>query len=360
LKTLLREVAAFVGILVGYLLLWPVPVDPVAWNAPQNRGYVDPYANNDMLQVATGIDLGEFEGPEDATVGLDGRLYATTHHGKVIRIQNRAISVYADVGGRPLGIQTDRDGSLLIANAYSGLQRVTADGKVITLLDNIDGEPLVYADAVDIGPDGTIYFSNASSKFGAEAFGGTYEASLLDIVEHGGHGSLYAFDPLTKAVNLLLGDINFANGVAVSEDGEFVLVAETGHYRILKHWLRGDKAGTTDVLVDNLPGFPDNIKRGTNGRFWIGLVSPRSKQLDQMSDKPILRKIVQRLPAAARPAAIPFSHVIAINGVGQVLMNLQDSRSRFPALTGVVETRDALYLTNLFGRHLGRVAKRDL
>jgi sugar lactone lactonase YvrE len=360
MKSLARAFVAVLIVVFGYLLLWPVPVQPMAWQAPTDLGYVDPYSANDQLQTATGIDLGQFEGPEDATVGADGRLYATTHDGEIIRIQNRAISVLANVGGRPLGIQADADGTLLVANAYLGLQRVTLEGKVTTLLHEVNGEPLVYADAIDVGPDGTLYFSNASSKFGAEKFGGTYQASLVDIMEHGGHGSVYAYDPTTGSVDLLLGGLNFANGVAVSEDGSFVLIAETGSYRILKHWLLGDKAGTTDVLVDNLPGFPDNIKRGANGRFWFGLVSPRSEQLDQLSDKPFLRKIVQRLPASARPAAIPYSHVVAINGEGEVLMNMHDSRGRFPALTGVIETRDALYLTSLFGHHLARIAKGDL
>ncbi len=57
---------------------------------------------------------------------------------------------------------------------------------------------------------------------------------------------------------------------------------------------------------------------------------------------------------------MPSSHVIAINGEGQVLMNLQDSTMKFPALTGVYETRQSLYLTSLFGNCLGRLDKKDL
>jgi sugar lactone lactonase YvrE len=154
--------------------------------------------------------------------------------------------------------------------------------------------------------------------------------------------------------------LNYANGIAVSDDGSFLLVAETGHYRILKYWLSGEMQGKTEVLIDNLPGFPDNIKNGLNGRFWIGFAAPRTRLLDQVSDKPFIRKMVQRLPAVLRPQAEPFSHVIAINGDGQVLMNLHDTAARFPTLTGVLETRDSLYLTTLFGKNLPRVKKRDL
>ena len=348
------------ALLALYLLLWPVPVNPVAWKAPIDRGYVDPFLPNDLLKVATSINLGEYEAPEDATFGSDQRVYVTTRNGMIVRVQNRGISEYADVSGRPLGIEADKDGSLLIANSYLGIQRVTQDREVLTLLDEIDGVPLNYANNLAVGSDGTIYFSQSSDKFGAEEYRGTFEAALLDLLEHGGHGNVYAFDPESKKVTRLLSGLNYANGVAISDDDSFILVAETGHYRIIKYWLTGENAGSSEILIDNLPGFPDNIKSGANGRFWIGFAAPRNKLIDKWSDKPYLRKMVQRLPASMRPKAEPFSHVIAINGDGEVLMNMHDPGARFPTLTGVLETRDTLYLTTLFGNQLPRIAKRDL
>lgn len=360
MKRFLAMTGIVLAIVAAYFLLWPVPVDPVRWQAPQDRGYIDPFEQNNHLEAVTGIDLGDYAGPEDVAVDLDGHLYATTHGGAIIQIQDHAVSHFADVGGRPLGIQADNDGSFVVANAFLGLQRVTSEGLVTTLLSEINEQPIAFADALDIGSDGTIYFSDASSKFGAEEYGGTYEASLLDLTEHGGYGNVYAFDPATGSVEKLVGDLSFANGVAVSDDNTFILVVETGEYRILKYWLVGEKSGTTEVIVDNLPGFPDNIKRGSNGRFWVGLVAPRGALLDRLSERPLLRKIAQHLPASMRPAAVPSSHVIAIDGDGNVLMNLYDPESQFPALTGVVETHDALYFTTLFGHHLPKLAKDDL
>lgn len=343
-----------------YLLLWPVPIEPVSWQAPVDRGYVDPFTQNDQLKVATSIHLGEYEAPEDATFGSDQRIYVTTRNGMIVRIQNRGISEFADVGGRPLGIEADSDGSLLVANSYLGIQRVSADGEVTVLLDEVEGEPLTYANNLAVGPDGVIYFSFSSRKFGAEEHAGTFEAALLDLIEHGGHGSVFAFNPATKDLEKLLDGLNYANGVAISDDGSYILVAETGHYRVLKYWLEGERAGTREILIENLPGFPDNIKSGLNGRFWIGFAAPRNALIDKLSDKPLLRKVIQRLPASMRPDAEPFSHVVAINGYGDVLMNMHDPDARFPTLTGVVETRDTLYLTTLFGNQIPRIAKRDL
>jgi sugar lactone lactonase YvrE len=356
----LATLGVILALIAAYLLLWPVPVDPVSWQAPADEGYVDPFAPNDMLKPATAVDLGAYEGPEDATRGTDGRIYITTSNGAIIRVQNRGVSEFVQVGGRPLGIEVDSDGSLIVANAELGIQRVAADRTVTLLVDKIDGKPLKNANNLAIAPDGKIYFSQSSSKFAAAEFGGSYKASLLDILEHGGHGSIYSFDPATGAVTRLMSGLNYANGIAVSDDGHFLLVAETGQYRILKYWLDGEAQSRIDVLIDNLPGFPDNIKSGMNGRYWIGFAAPRNHLLDQLSDKPYIRKIVQRLPPAVRPQAEPFSHVIAINGDGQVLMNMHDPAARFPTLTGVLETRRYLYLTTLFGHSLPRIRKSDL
>ena len=212
-------------------------------------------------------------------------------------------------------------------------------------------------------PDFTIgaeCLVGAHAFVGAEQFGGTYESSLLDIMEHGGHGRVIAYNPASGEAEVIIDSLQFANGVAISDDQDYLLIAETGSYRILRHWLRGPAAGRTEVILDNLPGFPDNINNGMHGRFWVGLVAPRNEWLDALSGRPFLRKVVQRLPAALRPRAAPSSHVIAITGEGDVLMNLQDPAAKFSSLTGVFETQYALYLTALFGRQLGVLRKEDL
>ena len=361
LKGLLRIIGIVVIPVALYLLVWPVPIDPVAWDAPDDRGFVEPYAPNERLQRAVAIDIGEHEGPEDVATGPDGQLYSTSASGAILRYgTNGEVGVFADTGGRPLGIEIDTDGTLVVANATLGLQRIGLDGSVENILSAVDGRELVYADDLAIATDGTIYFSEASTKYGAEANGGTYPASLLDINEHGGYGLIIAFDPASGKARTIIDGLNFANGVAISEDQSYLLIAETGSYRILKHWLSGPDAGQTEVLTDNLPAYPDNINTGMNGRFWVGLIAPRLAVIDRFSGSPFVRKILQRFPPQFRPRALPHSQVIAINGDGEVLMNLHDANARFPALTGVLETADTLYLTTLFGSQLPYIRIADL
>lgn len=364
--SLLRSIAGGITILLAalllYLFLWPVPIEPVAWQAPVDAGLVDPFEANDRLRSARLVELGGRLGPEDVAGGPDGLIYTATSNGQILRFRQNGtgVEVFADVGGRPLGMEFDADGNLIVANAYAGLQRIQPDGNVAMLVDEFEGVHIDYANDVAIANDGTVFFSDASSKLGASQSGGTYEASLMDILEHGGHGRVFRFDPASGEISIVVDGLNFANGVAISEDQSFLLINETGSYRILRYWLSGSGAGTREVLLENLPGFPDNLNNGLNGRFWVGLVAPRNALIDNLADKPLLRKMVQRLPAFMRPEAQPSSHVIAISADGDVLMNLQDTDARLPALTGVYESADALWLSNLFGGHVGKLAKSDL
>lgn len=346
---------------VLYLAFWPVAVDPVAWTAPRDLGFVVPFEANDQLRYARAYDIGPYSGPEDITSGIDGHLYSTSAEGLILRYDaSGQVSVFADTGGRPLGIETDADGSLVVANAYLGLQRIARDGVVQTLLQAIDGRPLVSANELAIAADGKIYFSESSSKFGAAQSGGTFAASRLDLIEHGAHGQVLVHDPASGSTRVLLDGLNYANGVAISEDQTFLLIAETGAYRILKFWLSGPNVGHSEVLLENLPAFPDNINSGRNGRFWIGLVAPRNAFIDRFSQRPWLRKMLMRLPEPLWPDAVPHSQVIAINANGEVLMNLHDDAAHYPALTGALETRDSIYFSSLFGNQLPFVRKQDL
>ena len=343
--------------IAGYLGLWPVPITPVPWDAPADAGLVAPFAPNDRLADVDTIDLGRFAGPEDVAVGPDGFVYASTENGSIVRTSadGRTVSEFAATGGRPLGIEFDRAGNLWVANAMLGLQRISPDGRTDTLFDEFGGDPIVYANDLAVATDGKIYLTESSTKFGAADWGGTFAASVLDILEHSGKGRLYEYDPDTDSVRLMLVGINFANGVAISPDQRYLLLAETANYRIWRYWLTGATAGSVEVIIDNLPGFPDNINAGLDGRYWVGLVAPRNALVDRMADTPFLRSVVQRLPAFARPTAEPSSHLIAIDGAGSVIMNLQDTAAGFPMITGAFEGDDGLYLSSLRGHRIAVV-----
>lgn len=345
---MIKKISALSGVtLLAYLLAWPVEVEPVAWTSPKDNGYTGQFAQNQHLSQIQRIELTDQIGPEDLALGQDGNVYFALLSGDIQSINSEGkIATLANTGGRPLGIEFDQNGNLLVADAFKGLLSVTSKGEVTSLVTEVDGIPVNYADDVDIADNGKIYFSDASTKFHAQRYG-TFEASLLDINEHGGHGRLIEFDPETKKSQTILEGLNFANGVAISHDQKWVLVNETGTYRILKVGISDSNKGTVETLIDNLPGFPDNISRGENGVYWFGLVSPRSKPLDMLSGSAFLRKVVQRLPAFMRPKAQHFGHIVAVNDNGQVVHNLQDPLGMFGHTTGALEVGKDLFVSSL-------------
>ncbi|MCA0893919.1 SMP-30/gluconolactonase/LRE family protein [Microbulbifer agarilyticus] len=360
MKTAGISITLILGLVLGYFLLAPVPIDPQAWQSPANPGYSGQFAVNDKLAGLDQIDIGEWTGPEDVVLDNQGRIYVSVHEGRILRLNADGTNreVFAETGGRPLGLAFDQQGNLIVADAFLGLLSISPSG-VQTLLTNKLGEsPILYANNLDIASDGTIYFTDASMKFGAKQWGGSYPASLLDLMEHGGHGRVLSYSPADNKTKLIYQGLNFANGLALASDEQSVLVNETGNYRVVRVGIAADNRGALSEVIGELPAFPDNLNRGLDGKYWVGLVSPRNPLLDKISGRPFLRKIVQRLPQFIRPKATYYGHVIAINEAGEVLQDLQDPSGGYATTTGVFETPDYLYVGSLLSENLGRMQKQ--
>ncbi len=342
---------------IGYLLFWPVSIDPLAWTPDPSEGYTGPYAPNTRLAGLEQYDLLGRHGPEDAAVGLDGALYISTADGDILRRDTDGdTTVFATGLGRPLGIEVGPDGALWVADAFEGLVRVTADSTERVLAQTDDGVPIKYANNLDFAPDGAIWLSDASTKFGAQERDGTLEASYLEILEHRQTGRIIRFDPATGSAETMLSGISFANGVAMGPRGEWLLYAETGENAVRKLWISGPRAGEVDDILLGLPGFPDNIKRDPTGGFLLSLVSKRVPAADFAAEYPFLRKVLQRLPAAWRPKAVSYGFILHLDEEGTVTQTWQDPDASYPLISGAVRGPDgSLWLTSISANTIARL-----
>jgi sugar lactone lactonase YvrE len=261
-----------------------------------------------------------------------------------------------------LGFDFDSTGNLIAADAMKGLLSISPSRQITVLSNQVDGQPIRYADGVVVARSGTMYFTDASTRFSPADWGGTFEASVLDILEQAATGRVLAYDPATKATRVVARGLAFANGVALNADEKSLFVAETGKYRIWKIDVNarnldaGASAGTNPqaaVLLDNLPGYPDNLMRGIDGKIWAGLVKPRNPTIDKLADKPFLRSVTMRLPRALWPVPKAYGHVVAFSEDGKVLASLQDETGAYPETTGITETRERLYVQSLHAKGLG-------
>jgi sugar lactone lactonase YvrE len=238
-----------------------------------------------------------------------------------------------------------------------GLLAVAPDGSVRVLADQVDGTPLRFADAVVVAGDGKIYVSDASSRF-SPAQGGTMEAAMLDVLEQSSTGRIIEYDPAKRAGRVVASGISFANGVALADDGVHLYVCETGRYRVWKIARAAQQLDVrqpspqAQVLLDNLPGYPDNLQRAPDGRTWLGLAGPRN-DLDAMAQRPFLRKLMLRVPRALWPMPKPFGHVLAFTDDGRIVDDLQDGSGSSPTTTGATLGPHGLYIHNIDGDSLG-------
>ncbi len=342
------------AVILAYLSFAPIDIAPVAWQ-PQAVPSADrgPYARNDLLKGIERIARNVGKGPEAVAFDAEGRIYTGFDDGRVARFEpdGSGYKLLANTGGRPLGLFIHPDGSVVVCDADKGLLKVDQGGKITVLSTAADGVPFRFADDLSITKDGTkVYFTDASSKFG-------YGRSTEDIVEHGGNGRFLVYDFNTGKTDVLLKGMQFSNGVALGPDEAFVLVNETGSYRIVRHWLKGEKAGTSDIFADNLPGFPDNITFNGSDRFWVALYAPRTPIVDGLAPYPTARKMVMRALRFLPPPVKPQAYALAFAPDGTLTANLQyDGKDAYFPITSVREHPNGfLYFGSLTADSLGRI-----
>ena len=343
-----------------------VYVSPTYHNVPQapstapDCGTV--WAVNDRLGAATPIGLGRIEGPEDVILDRDDNLYSGSRHGDIIRFfppDYQRMEVFAHIGGTPLGMAFDRNDNLYVCVGGMGLYRVTPSRKAEKVTDETnrnywsinDDSRLRLADDLDITDDGRIFFSEATVRFEMDEW-------VIDGLEARGNGRIICFDTNTGKTHTVIRGLKFPNGICIASDGKSFLFAETFNCSVKRHWFDGPKKGSTEIVLANLPGYPDNINNSSDGHYWMSLAGMRSPALDLAWKMPGFRsRMVRRV--ASDEWLFPNMNagcVLKFNEQGQVLDTLWDfSGKNHPMITSMREHRGSLYLGGVMNNRIGRL-----
>ena len=319
------------------------------------------YALNDKLRHVELIGLGQVESPEDVILDADDHLYCGTRHGEIVRFfapdyQKR--EVYARIGGQPLGLAFDGAKNLYVCVGGMGLYRVTPERKVEKVTDEtnrslfsiIDDSRLRLADDLDIAPDGRIFFSEATVRYEMHEW-------PTDSLEGRGNGRIICYDPRTQETTTVLRDLIFPNGVAMASDGQSIIFAESWACSIKRHWFDGPKAGTTEVVIASLPGYPDNINRASDGHYWLALMGMRSPAFDLSMRMPAFRRrMSKQLPGDEWLSPnINTGCIVKFNEAGEILEALWDlGGENHPMITSMREHRGHLYIGGISNNRIGR------
>ncbi|KAF5753096.1 protein STRICTOSIDINE SYNTHASE-LIKE 5-like [Tripterygium wilfordii] len=248
--------------------------------------------NDRILHGSDRVGVGRLQAPEDLAYDAKlGVIYTGCGDGWIKRVRfnesvsDSVIDDLVNTGGRPLGIAIGHYHELIVADTYKGLLNITSsDGSVQVLTQEAEGVKFKLTDGVGVANDGMIYFTDASYKYNFHEF-------IWDILEGKPHGRLMSYDPATKETKVLLKDLYFANGIAVSPDQTFVVYCETPLRRCSKYYIHGEKKGSVDDFSPNLPGYPDNIHFDGQGRAWIAFSTEKTLLWDLTIRYPVIRKV---------------------------------------------------------------------
>jgi ribose transport system permease protein len=353
-----HNIRAKVYVSPAYLALPPAPLFDL--------GSSSAYAMNHRLRDVEIIGLGEVDGPEDVILDADDNLYCSVRQGEIVRFLAPDYvrrEVYAHVGGRPLGMAFDKVGNLVVCIGGMGLYHVDKQRIVrkLTAETNrspfsiIDDSRMRLADDLDIAPDGKVYFSEATIRYG-------FEEWVVDALEGRGNGRIIRYDPATGATRTIVRNLLFANGICMAHDNKSILYAETWGCRVSRYWLEGPKAGTTEIVISDLPGYPDNINRGSRGTYWVGLAGMRTPSYDLGMTMPAFRRRMARRVAGDEWLFpnVNAGCVVHFDEQGRVLESLWDfDGENHPSITSMREHRGYLYLGGVTNNRIGRIKLAD-
>jgi sugar lactone lactonase YvrE len=356
-KTIAILIVLIIGLVITVKWLSPAQFNPAAFDPPVAPLLSDIWSPNHLLTKATLLAKGQIKGPETVDEDKNGYIYGGMADGRIVRFLPNShpakLETFANTGGRPLGIQFDAKGNLIVADAIKGLLSIDPSGHIKSLVTQVDGIPLGFTDDLDISSDGNIYFSDASTKYDIHHF-------RMDILEARPWGRLIEYSPSTGEARTLLNKLYFANGVALSKNEDFVLVNETSRYRITRYWLSGPKKGTSDIFINNLPGFPDGISSNHKGVFWLAIPNPRNPALDAMHPYPFLKELAVILPQSLQPQPQKYGFVVALNERAKVLGTLQDpTGDHLSEITAVHQINDHILMGSLHNDRIGRMPVPD-
>lgn len=346
------------------LLFNACSVHPQSWQPGTQQDFIGATVLNEKLTTAQKISLAGWYGPEDIVFDSAGNLYTGVHSkenkfsdGKILKIDSTGkVEEFYSAGSWVAGLHFDKQGNLVALSHKEGLISISPDKKVTVLATKDEnGKPFLIPNGLDIASDGKIYFSNTSEE---SAY--TINLGKKIILEMRPLGGFYCYDPGTKTVKTLIKGTYFGNGVVLSKDESYVLVVETAKYRVLRYWLKGEKAGQTDTFIDNLPGFPNGISIRENGSYWLGYSTKRSNDLDKIHNKPLLKRLVYALPDFMQPKAEKFGMVMNISADGKILESYFDTKGIvMPEAGAVKEHNGYLYLGGDVLPHIGKYKLAD-
>lgn len=207
----------------------------------------------EMTVLASGFDT--LEGP---AFDRYGNLFFVdwVRHSIMRRSSEGELREFYNTGGVPAGLAFHPDGSLWVADEgddIHGLLRITPDGSASIIVNEYEGKPLNGANDLVFDRDGNVYFSDPWRTSAENPVGGFYRYTI--------DGELQQLDS----------GMAFPNGVALTHDGQYIILAETYRNRLLRYRIDTDgSVGPREIWAETtLPSGPDGMAFASDGHLYV-------------------------------------------------------------------------------------------
>ncbi|XP_053211699.1 adipocyte plasma membrane-associated protein-like [Panonychus citri] len=298
------------------------PFDPVSYEIPATDSFFNKIKWNSLISDKSDTLIeSQVVGPE-SIISKSSYIYTGLGDGRIVAIHKENLKVKTLVNlndpgaggcgdnviintttcGRPLGLRFGLDGKIYFVDAVKGLFSFDLETNQLNHLSlgsksSADYKGF-YNDLVfDPKNEDIVYISVTSSRW-------TMDSIIWSLLEMRADGFILSVNLKNGQVNKILTGHRFYNGLEISPDKSSLLISVTGEFKILKVDLSdieksletGQSVSSVQILINDLPGMPDNIRVFGND-LYIGLPLLRrnSTIIDNLSTLPKIRKIIGRL-----------------------------------------------------------------
>lgn len=300
--------------------------------------------------------------------------------------------------GRPLGMAfaPDDPSKLLVADCTRGLMEVDVVARTKrVLLASVAGSPILFANSLTLSSNGDkVYFTDSSSRWTRENF-------IYEVLQSTPTGRLIEFDRRTHEARVIVTNVAFSNGLLLnyaattpvpasgdksakvaassSPSSPYLILVELNRARLLRvdlskpidapidwrlaqHQAPGSSASPVSILIDNLPGIPDNLaweeddasRSWDRRRFWVGCGTARKAPFsltDSLAPYPAIREaLAWVLPKQAFLRLVPRVGLLlrleveASHSTARIVESMQDNSGGIMLLTGAYEHGGYLFV----------------
>ena len=229
---------------------------------------------NDRLDACTPIG-DPLPGLDDVIAAKDGSVYVSAGK-KVFKLGGNGLSertLVAEFESDAGGLAMHPDGRLLVCVTGRGLAALDPASPNRRWCEAADGRGFAGLTAVTAAPDGRIFMVEGST-------GRTPSQWRHDLMEKHSNGRLVMCGPSLENPQMLLCDLPYPYGVAVSADGKSLWLTESWAHRLSRFALTGSGIGPREVVAGNLPGYPARLHRDAHGGFFLGMFARRTHLIE--------------------------------------------------------------------------------